>query len=166
MKIKFLLALSLILFIPLNAYSKILQLNNCALFEPAERDMMRDRIVKIDLKNKKLTFRGYAAYTDKFQTKDELQVYQHNVEFTVLDSKLVQFKITPKKPKVNHEYTADFDTNIFQIKTYFNFPDGTTKTRLSKFKCENNNFEDFVKSGKKDSGSKSKSLLKKLLKKN
>ena len=168
MKIKFLLALSLILFIPLNAYSKILQLNNCDLTEPAERDAMRDRVIKIDLKNKKLTFRGYAAYTNPVQIKDELLVYQNEIIFTVFDNKLVKMELNPNSEdlsKSKHEYTADFERNIFQIKSWWYLNSGT-ETDLVIYTCENSNFEKAIMSNKEKSGSKSKSLLKKLLKKN
>ncbi len=168
MKIKFLLALSLILFIPLNAYSKILQLNNCDLTEPAERDAMRDRVIKIDLKNKKLTFRGYAAYTNPVQIKDELLVYQNEIIFTVFDNKLVKMELNPKTEDVTKRkliYTADFERNIFQIKSWWYLNSGT-ETDLVIYTCKNSNFEKAIMSNKEKSGSKSKSLLKKLLKKN
>ena len=61
-------------------------------------------------------------------------------------------------------YTADFERNIFQIKSLWYLNSGT-ETSLSIFTCENSNFEKAIMSNKEKSGSKSKSLLKKLLKK-
>ena len=152
MRIKFLLALSIILFLSFNAYSKILQLDDCVMTKPEERDMLRDRIVKIDLKNKIVTFRGYAAYTNQLQIKDELKVYQHDILFTAIDNKLVQFKLVEDEKEGSlskNVYTADFDKNILQILSTYNLSSGST-SELIIFTCVKSNYDQMINSGKKE----------------
>lgn len=163
---KIFLVLFLSLILPLNAHSKIFQLNNCKLTTPKERDDLRDRMIKIDFKNKKLTFRGYAAYTNPIQIKDELKVFQHDIIFTAFDKKLAQFKLKKETQdsKRKSTYIVDFEKSILQIKSFWYLRTGTESTLII-YTCDNNNFDKITKSNTDNKNDNSRSILKKLLKK-
>lgn len=163
---KIFLVLFLSLILPLNAHSKIFQLEKCKMTTPKERDNLRDRIIKIDLKNKKLTFRGYAVYTNALQIKDELMVFQHDIIFTAFDKKLAQFKLKDETQdsKMKNTYTVDFEKSILQIKSFYKLRTGTESTLII-YTCENNNFDKTIKSNTDSKNENSRSILKKLLKK-
>lgn len=163
--VKLFLTLSLILFLPLNVYSKIIELNNCIYSKETaqevfpEKDSMRDRVIKIDLLNKKLTYNGYAAYTDAYQIKDELLLYQWDIIFTAIDDNFITMEKNPETNSLvgKNIYTVDLKKNIFQMKILW--PRGEPSFRS--WVCENNNLNEVTPEQK---GAGSKNILKKLLK--
>ena len=164
--VKLFLTLSLILFLPLNVYSKIIELNNCIYSKETaqevfpEKSSMRDMVIKIDLINKKLTYKGYAAYTDAYQIKDELLLYQWDIIFTAIDDNFITME---KNPETNSDliiYTVDLKKNIFQLKKiWMTLPDSEPSFRS--WVCENNNLNEVTPEQK---GAGSKNILKKILK--
>lgn len=162
---KLFLLLSLMFFLPLNVNSKIIELNNCIYSKATaqevfpEKDEMRDRVIKIDLINKNLTYNGYAAFTNKYQKKDELLVYQWDIIFTAIDDNFITMEKNPETNSLvgKNIYTVDLKKNIFQMKILW--PRGEPSFRS--WVCENNNLNEVTPEQK---GAGSKNILKKLLK--
>lgn len=159
---KILIILSLFTLLPSVVYSKILILENCKITKPVMKDNQRDREIKIDLKNSKLTFKGYATYTNPLHIKDELMINQSDILFEAFESKLVKFKLKSEPPKKKTLYIADFEKNILQARVTFYLNSGP-ESELVVYTCAKSNFDETIPSNK--SKKDSKSLLKKLLRK-